>query len=37
MNLNKTDIEGFMETVLHTLINTPLLKENTFAQMKLHL
>ena len=32
MNLNTTDLEGFMKTVFQTL-----LKENTFVQMKLHL
>ena len=37
MNLNTTYLKGFMKTVFICLINTPLLKENTLAQMKLHL
>ena len=37
MNLNTTDPEGFMKTVFISLVNAPLLKENTFVEMKLHL
>ena len=37
MNLKSTDLEGFMKTVSHIFKKQPLLKENTFVQMKLHL
>ena len=38
INLNTTDLEGLMKTVFCIFkINTPLLKENTFTQTKLHL
>ena len=38
MSLNTTDLKGFMKTQCFIpLINTPQSKENTLAQMKLHL